>query len=395
MPELPSHFGPYEIIAPLGAGGMGQVHRGRDTRLQRFVAIKILHDHAALDPDRQRRFAQEAVAASALNHPNILTVYDVGAQGDVQYLVSELIEGESLRTEMNRNRMPLKRVIEVAHQIAEGLAAAHEAGIVHRDLKPENVMVTPDGRVKIVDFGLAKTADAEPSLIGAYTATETAAGLVMGTVPYMSPEQARGGPADFKSDQFMEIGYLTGRQDGVLSSDSTGARAGGSTPGAHLWLADTVTGRLVPLTTTPGNEGSPSVSSAGNTIAATWEATDFDVVAIPLDGSPARPVLNTTRDEFDPAVSPVGDQFAFVTNRTGYPQIWLQSQHDSRPVAERSAARANQMLSEKAGLLSCASRLAGSADRTSGRQTAGALVNPAPCVTTRPAPVRSGAIPAA
>ncbi len=202
MPELPSHFGPYQVVSPLGAGGMGQVYRGRDTRLQRVVAIKVLHDGASRDPDRQRRFAQEAVAASALNHPNILTVYDVGADGDVHFLVSELIDGESLRIEMNRGRMPLKRVIEIAQQIAEGLAAAHEAGIVHRDLKPENVMVTADGRVKIVDFGLAKSVHGEAAVLGEFTATETAEGLIMGTVPYMSPEQARGGAADFRSDQF-------------------------------------------------------------------------------------------------------------------------------------------------------------------------------------------------
>ena len=202
MADLPSRFGPYQIISPLGAGGMGQVYRARDTRLQRFVAIKILHDEAALDPQRQRRFAQEAVAASALNHPNILTVYDVGSEGDLQYLVSELIDGESLRAEMRRGRVPLKRAIEIIHQVAEGLAAAHEAGIVHRDLKPENVMVTADGRVKIVDFGLAKTADDDVAAAGLRTSTQTAAGLVMGTIPYMSPEQARGDHADFRSDQF-------------------------------------------------------------------------------------------------------------------------------------------------------------------------------------------------
>ena len=202
MAELPSSFGPYHILGPLGAGGMGQVYRARDTRLQRFVAIKILHEHAALDPERQRRFAQEAAAASALNHPNILTVYDVGVDGGVQYFVSELIDGTSLRDEMNRGHMPLRRVVDLVHQIAEGLAAAHGAGIVHRDLKPENVMVTPDGRVKIVDFGLAKNVEDDASVVAARTTTQTAEGLIMGTVPYMSPEQARGSPADFRSDQF-------------------------------------------------------------------------------------------------------------------------------------------------------------------------------------------------
>ena len=161
MPDLPSQFGRYEIVGALGAGGMGQVYRARDARLQRNVALKLLHDASALDPDRRRRFAQEAIAASALNHPNILTVNDVGVEGDTPYLVSELIDGVSLRAEMNAGRIALRRMIEIAHQIAEGLAAAHAAGIVHRDLKPENVMVTADGRVKIVDFGLAKMQDDE------------------------------------------------------------------------------------------------------------------------------------------------------------------------------------------------------------------------------------------
>src|SRR5262245_48244160 len=202
MSDTPSRFGPYEIIGQLGAGGMGQVYRARDPRLQRQVAIKIMLDGGSLDRERQRRFAQEAVAASALNHPNILTVYDVGVEGETHFIVSELVDGVSLRSEMNQGRLPLRRVVEIAHEIAEGLAAAHDAGIVHRDLKPENVMVTHDGRVKIVDFGLAKGLDEDESLFSESTATRTATGLIVGTVPYMSPEQARGAKADFRADQF-------------------------------------------------------------------------------------------------------------------------------------------------------------------------------------------------
>jgi serine/threonine protein kinase len=644
--QVGTRLGAYEIIAKLGEGGMGRVFRARDTRLQRLVAIKVLHDDAALDPDRQRRFAREALAASALNHPNILTVYDVGTENGVPYLVSELIEGESLRDEMQRGRVPLKRVLEVAHQVADGLAAAHEAGIVHRDLKPENVMVVAaDGRTKIVDFGLAKAPLPDAAT---HAATDTAAGLIVGTVPYMSPEQARGSPADFRSDQFsfglmlhelatgthpfkretpvqtlsaiiaddppdpaqsspappvalrsllrrllaknpreryahtadlaadlrtirqfpgeastaaqpaaaqrsnrllrstlaaaivataFTLGGILGSRESVrfdqftpfatdagyqgspafspdgrtiayeaeingvvqivtravgspmrtqvtsssfdchgpmwspdgtqlyyhslakdrdalwrvslaggvpqmivegatrsaLSPDggtlvvlreestvaasmtlwvvspvdgeprrysrgdletltfsdgwmkfspdgstllvwlwkdasATGpasrfwtirmpdgdpqnvlrplvglrapplfswlpdnrhivfARSDGPGPGTHLWVADTVEDALWPLTTTIGNEGAPSVAPDGRTIAFTSEATDFDLVEVRLDGSPLRPFLSSTRNEFDPAVSPASTQYAFVTDRTGALQIWIQNE---------------------------------------------------------------------
>src|SRR5262245_8448119 len=203
MSDLPLRFGPYEIAGQLGAGGMGQVYRAHDTRLHRSVAIKILHTAGVIDPERQRRFAQEAVAASALNHPNILTVYDVGVENGIPYLVSELIDGISLRAEMQHyGRLPLKRMLDISHQIAGGLAAAHEAGIQHRDLKPENVMLTRDGRAKIVDFGLARAQSDNEADVVAATQTQTAAGLILGTVPYMSPEQARGGRGDSRSDQF-------------------------------------------------------------------------------------------------------------------------------------------------------------------------------------------------
>jgi Tol biopolymer transport system component len=194
-----ARLGPYEILAPLGAGGMGEVYRARDPRFGREVALKILPEADAADPDRQRRFAEEIKAVGALNHPNILAVYDVGVADGVPYLVSELVDGAVLRDELDRGAVPVKRLLQVGAQIADGLAAAHQAGIVHRDLKPENVMVTRDGRVKILDFGLAKSQTQGP---GGRVITQTATGLIVGTVPYMSPEQARGGAVDFRSDQF-------------------------------------------------------------------------------------------------------------------------------------------------------------------------------------------------
>ena len=198
MGEPPDHFGPFVVLHLLGSGGMGEVYRSRDTRLNRDVAIKILTS-AGSDQRRQRRFTDEAQAASALNHPNIVTVYDVGAQDGVPYIVSELVEGTTLRTVLNRAPLSTRDVLDVATQMADGLAAAHQAGIVHRDFKPENVMVTPEGRVKILDFGLARmhTGDA-----GSLEATVTQSVVIAGTVPYMSPEQIRGVPIDFRSDQF-------------------------------------------------------------------------------------------------------------------------------------------------------------------------------------------------
>ncbi|MFY9552881.1 MAG: protein kinase [Thermoanaerobaculia bacterium] len=200
-----SKLGPYEILSPLGAGGMGEVYRARDTRLGREVAIKVLPASFSQDPDRLRRFEQEARAASALNHPNILTIHDVGQHAGAPYVVTELLEGETLRGRMAAGALSPRRALEHALQIAHGLAAAHERGIVHRDLKPENVFVTRDGRVKILDFGLAKLSEATGS--GSQTNLPTAApatdpGLVLGTLGYMSPEQVRGKAADPRSDIF-------------------------------------------------------------------------------------------------------------------------------------------------------------------------------------------------
>jgi serine/threonine protein kinase len=200
-------LGPYEIIAAIGAGGMGEVYRARDTRLGRDVAIKVLPPSFSVDPDRLRRFEQEARAVGALNHPNILAVYDIGAQDGAPYLVTELLEGETLRERLQNVALPLRKALHVAIQAAHGIAAAHEKGIVHRDLKPANIFITSDGRVKILDFGLAKLverADASPSetrSVGS-PAAQTEAGLVLGTVGYMAPEQVRGKPADARTDIF-------------------------------------------------------------------------------------------------------------------------------------------------------------------------------------------------
>jgi eukaryotic-like serine/threonine-protein kinase len=199
-------LGPYEIEAPIGAGGMGEVYRARDTRLRREVAVKVLPGSFSQDPDRLRRFEQEARAASALNHPGILTIHDFGEHEGSPYVVSELLEGEDLRQRMAGAPLSVRKALDYAAQIARGLAAAHERGIVHRDLKPENLFVTRDGRVKILDFGLAKLTEPErPGLPTSGVATRTAGtepGVVMGTLGYMSPEQVRGQPADHRSDIF-------------------------------------------------------------------------------------------------------------------------------------------------------------------------------------------------
>ena len=210
-------IGGYQVIALVGAGGMGEVYRARDLRLGRDVALKVLRKERAGDPAQQTRFLREARAAGSLNHPNILAVFDVGVEDAVPFIVAEFIEGQSLRHEIERSRLPTQVLLNIATQIADGLTVAHEAGIVHRDLKPENVMVTEDGRAKILDFGLAKVATGRTGTNGsALPETETEAGLIQGTAPYMSPEQARGAPADFRSDQFA-LGLIlyemtTGRQ---------------------------------------------------------------------------------------------------------------------------------------------------------------------------------------
>jgi Tol biopolymer transport system component len=200
-----TRLGPYEILAPLGAGGMGEVYRARDERLKRDVAIKVLPAELASDADRRSRFEREARAASGLSHPNILTIYDIGSMDSTVYIAAELVEGGTLKDLVASGPLATKKMLDLATQIAEGLAAAHAAGIVHRDLKPANVMVSKHGYAKILDFGLAKLVTPESHEVSALQTAAgdaTRPGMVMGTAGYMSPEQAAGRAVDFRSDQF-------------------------------------------------------------------------------------------------------------------------------------------------------------------------------------------------
>jgi Tol biopolymer transport system component len=197
-----TRLGAYEVIGPLGAGGMGEVYRARDAKLDRDVAIKVLPERLSSDAAALARFEREAKTVAALSHPNLLGIYDFGTHGGVTYAVTELLSGETLRDRLTAGPIPRRKAIEYALQIAHGLAAAHEHGVAHRDLKPENVFVTNDGRVKILDFGLAKPLLPESGVSGAATFGATEPGTVLGTVGYMAPEQVRGKPADHRSDIF-------------------------------------------------------------------------------------------------------------------------------------------------------------------------------------------------
>ena len=225
-----SRLGPYEIVAPIGAGGMGEVYKAKDTRLDRTVAIKVLPEHLAESPERKARFEREAKAISQLNHPHICTLYDVGEQDGIDFIVMEYIEGETLAERVKRGPLPLDKALEYGIQIADGLEAAHEKGIIHRDLKPANIKITPDGKPKILDFGLAKAFAPDVHESGkseSPTVTKgTAIGVILGTASYMSPEQARGETLDKRTDiwSFGCVLYemLTGRPvfGGVTLSDT-------------------------------------------------------------------------------------------------------------------------------------------------------------------------------
>src|SRR5690242_1528990 len=224
-----TRLGDFEILSLIGTGGMGEVYRARDCRLERDVAIKVLPRFVSFDPERLHRFEQEAKAAAALNHPNILAVFQMGTYEGAPYLVSELLEGETLREEVKRGPIPPKKAIDYGLQIVRGLAAAHGKGIVHRDLKPENLFVTGDGRIKILDFGLAKLTHQESATQLTKQTSDTEPGAVLGTMGYMSPEQVRGQAADHRSDIFAfgAILYemLSGKRafQGATAADTTSA----------------------------------------------------------------------------------------------------------------------------------------------------------------------------
>jgi Tol biopolymer transport system component len=256
-PSGRDQLGPYRVLASIGRGGGGEVFRAWDPRLEREVALKVLHRRPDPDAGRAARFVAEARAASALNHPNIVSVFDAAFDDETPYIVSELVDGRTLRDEIGSTPLPIRRVLDIAAQIADGLAAAHRAGIVHRDLKPENIMVAASGRVKIVDFGLAQPTgfQSEPAAAARTDAqTDTDAGLRAGTVPYMSPEQALGLPSDFHSDQFsfglVLFEMATGRPafrrdtaaatlDAIVNEDApTSALPDRSAPAPYRWIVE-------------------------------------------------------------------------------------------------------------------------------------------------------------
>ena len=370
-------LGPYEVLSPLGAGGMGEVYRARDSRLGRDVAVKILPAGYSSDPERLRRFEQEARATAALNHPNILAVFDIARQDESPYIVSELLEGETLRNRLHSGALPVQKVIDYALQILRGLAAAHDRGIFHRDLKPENIFVTRAGQIKILDFGLAKLTVPESEGVDNLSAkptmeAATGRGVLLGTMGYMSPEQLRGQPGDARSDLFsfgvVLYEMLGGRRpfhgkttadtiSAVLREDPPELMATGrdvppvlerivrhcleKDPAARFQSARDVEFSLESLSILSSSAPSspPPVTSARSRktwlIAAallllgvglgTWIAftRSRQTVQNPLSDAQFTPLTNLQGAETDPAISPDGKFVAFISDRSGKFDIWL------------------------------------------------------------------------
>jgi serine/threonine protein kinase/Tol biopolymer transport system component len=373
--EEGTRLGPYEIVDRVGAGGMGEVYRARDPRLGREVAIKVLPGSFSADPSRLRRFEQEARAAGGLNHPNITTVYDVGSENGAPYVVFELLEGQSLRDRLGEGPLSQRRAIEYGRQIARGLGAAHEKGIVHRDLKPENLFLTRDGRIRILDFGLAKLTSPGASLeapSGSTTALQTDAGMVLGTVGYMSPEQVRGQSVDQRSDifSFGSILYemLTGRRafqrsssvetmSAILKEEPEELQAeGGSFPPPIERIVrhclekerdqrfQSATDLAFALESLSGSSQEvlrrPSASSfvakgAGSSRNRHFVASLAGIAAIgvvlgvllrprPPEEPPFVRSLTYSGHDYSPAASPDAHMVAFVSDRDGTARIWIK-----------------------------------------------------------------------
>ena len=366
-------LGPYEVQSPLGAGGMGEVYRATQSSLGRQIAIKVLATASASDPDRLRRFEQEARAASALNHPNIISIYDVGREGATSYIAMEFVDGKTLRALIEAGPLAIKKALQIAAQIADGLARAHAAGIVHRDLKPENIMVTRDGFVKILDFGLAKLLPALDSSSETMTAAVpgTHPGMVMGTAGYMSPEQARGAEIDYRSDIFSFGSILyemaAGKQpfkgpssaqtlSAIIEDDPPPlAEANPKTPTPLRWiierclakdpddryistrdlardlqsirdhLSDTTTSAQIPQASVapqrPRWLAPVLLTLSGAILGAALTAW---LLPHPKAESVTLHTLTFSGNDLQPSVSPDGRTVAFVSDRDGKPRIWLK-----------------------------------------------------------------------
>ncbi len=371
-----TRLGPYEILSPLGAGGMGEVWRARDPRIGREVAVKLLPESVISSPDRLRRFEQEARAAGSLNHPNLVTIHELGVHDGVPYIAMELLEGETLRDRLEANgaRLPIRKAVELSIQIAGGLAAAHEKGIIHRDLKPENIFITRDGRVKILDFGLAKLqVSKEAASSGSGTAALTAArgtapGTVMGTAGYMSPEQVRGQEVDHRTDIFAfgSILYemLSGHRafegssavetmSAILKEDPPELAAGETrvspsvervvrrclekNPSERFDSAHDVAFALDAVTTASSSNAAQAIVAAPprylrnamfGAIALLLAAAGF-VAARLINPAPAPVEISFTQLTFQglsdqPAIAPDGKSFAYVSRTAGEDDIYIQ-----------------------------------------------------------------------
>jgi Tol biopolymer transport system component len=363
-------LGPYEIVSALGAGGMGEVYRAKDPRLGREVAVKVLPAYFCRDPDRLRRFEQEARAAGALNHPNIVAVYDVGTHDGAPYLVTELLEGATLRERLSGGALSPRKAVEYGAQIAQGLAAAHEKGIVHRDLKPENIFICRDGRAKILDFGLAKLTAPEAgdaTITNLELMDQTGSGVVLGTAGYMSPEQVRGEKADERSDIFSFGAVLyetlsgqrafTGnssaeRTSAILKHDPPDLRAGGRNTPVPLdrivrhCLEKDPEGRFQSArdlafqleTVLSESESSAAIAARrSRAIPVGWLIAGLAILAVLGAGWLYRGQLQPDRRqvsflrltdfaglEESPAFSPDGKSVAFVSDSTGSREIWIR-----------------------------------------------------------------------